>query len=149
MLLNNILIFIFFSSSIFATEKEDILNLLEKYNSAFGEANYSEIIQCFDFPTSFNLKDKTITASNKFKLRLIYKKIRGDLPDYYSYSKWEKINIQLIDNNIAIVNANFSRYDNQNTIFDSGSAIYHLRFKNNEWKIFSLTPYTTIKILNE
>lgn len=136
-------------SSAISNERENIIKLLENYNNAFGKSDYSEIINCFDYPSSFNLIDKTIIASNKLKLKFIYKKIRGDLPDYYSYSKWEKINIQLIDNNIAIVNANFSRYDNQNTIFDSGSAIYHLRFKNNEWKIFSLTPYTTIKILNE
>ena len=135
-------------SLMMSSEKQDILDILEEYNNAFGEANYSKIIKFFDYPASFNLNDKTITASNKFKLKLIYKKIRGGLPDYYSYSKWEKINVQLIDSNIAIVNADFSRYKNDDTIFYSGSAQYYLRFKDNEWKIFSLTPYTSIEILD-
>lgn len=96
----------------------------------------------------FNLKDKTITANNRFKLRFIYKKIRGDLPGYYSYSTWDGIKIQLIDDNIAIVNADFSRYKDDDTIFYSGSAQYHLRLENHKWKIFSLTPYETIKLLD-
>ena len=97
---------------------------------------------------SFNLQDKTIGASSKFKLKLIYKKIRGDLPDYYSYSKWENIDIRLIDDSIAIINANFSRYKNDDTIYDLGAAQYHMRLIKNEWKIFSLTPYARIKTLD-
>ena len=135
-------------SFIMPVEKQAIIDILERYNKVFGEANYSEIANCFDFPASFNLKNKTINASNRFKLKLIYKKIRGDLPDYYSYSKWEKIDIQLIDENIAIVNADFSRCKSNDTTFYSGSAQYHLRFKDGGWKIFSLTPYESIKILD-
>ncbi len=141
------LIFIF-STLLMPNEKENILNVLEDYNKAFGEANYSQIVSFFDYPTFFNLKDKTIIASSKFKLKLIYKKIRGSLPDYYSYSKWGEINIQLIDDKIAIVDANFLRYKNDNTIFESGSAKYHLRLEDDEWKIFGLTPYKNIEILN-
>ena len=131
-----------------ANQKQNIIDLLDQYNTAFGKADYSDIAKCFDYPAYFNLQDKTIGASGKFKLKLIYRKIRGDLPDYYSYSKWEKIDIQLIDDNIAIVNANFSRYKDDDTIYDSGSAQYHMRLINNEWKIFSLTPYTKIKTLD-
>ena len=130
------------------SQKQDILNVLEEYNKSFGEANYSEIVKFFDYPASFNLPDKTIIACSKLKLRFIYKKIRGDLPDYYSYSNWGKINIQLIDDSIAIVNADFTRHKDNGTIFYSGSAQYHLRFENDKWKIFSLTPYTSIEILN-
>ena len=77
-----------------ATERQDIVDVLENYNEAFGKADYSDIVNYFDYPASFNLQNKTIGASGKFKLKLIYKKIRGDLPDYYSYSKWDKIDIQ-------------------------------------------------------
>ena len=140
-------IFIFYSLTI-ANERQDIIDMLENYNEAFGKADYANIINCFDYPVSFNLQDKTIGASSKFKLKLIYKKIRGGLPYYYSYSKWNKIDIQLIDDSIAIVNANFSRYKDDDVIYDSGSAQYHMRLINNEWKIFTLTPYTKIKTLD-
>tara|TARA_Y100001968_G_scaffold54490_1_gene45704 strand:- start:595 stop:1038 length:444 start_codon:yes stop_codon:yes gene_type:complete len=138
--------FIFYSLAT-ATEKENIIDVLENYNEAFGKAEYSDIVNYFDYPASFNLQDKTIGASGKFKLKLIYKKIRGGLPDYYSYSKWEKIDIQLVDDSIAIVNASFSRYKDDDTIYDSGAAQYHMRLINNEWKIFSLTPYSSIETI--
>jgi len=137
-----------FISSIICSEKKEILDVLDKYNKAFGEANYSQIIKFFDYPTYFNLSDKTISAKNRFKLKLIYKKLRGDLPDYYSYSKWGNIDIQLLDSNIAIVNADFSRYKDDNSVFYTGSAQYHLRLENNQWKIFSLTPYNSAKFFD-
>ncbi len=137
-----------FISSIICSEKKQILDVLNKYNKAFGEANYSQIIKFFDYPTYFNLTDKTISATNRFKLKLIYKKLRGDLPDYYSYSKWGNIDIQLLDSNIAIVNADFSRYKDDNSVFYTGSAQYHLRLEDNQWKIFSLTPYNSTKFLD-
>ena len=144
----NLLILIVFFSLILSNQKQDIVDVLQSYNKAFGEADYSKIITFFDYPASFNLSDKTITASNRFKLRLIYKKLRGGLPDYYAYSKSGKIDIQLIDDNIAIVNAEFSRYKKDSSIFYSGSAQYHLRLQNGNWKIFSLTPYEKIMTLN-
>ena len=147
-MIRSTLISLIFFSSAMSNEKKDILDALDKYNNAFGEADYSQIVNFFDYPASFNLKNKTITAHTKFKLKLIYKKLRGDLPDYYSHSMWDKINIQLTDNNIAIVNANFSRYKEDGTKFYSGSAQYYLRFKDNMWKIFSLTPYKNIKTLD-
>ena len=82
------------------------------------------------------------------KLKLIYKKLRGALPDYYSYSKWDNIKIELLDDRVAIVSAQFSRYKNDNSVFYSGSGKYHLRFDNGEWKIFSLTPYMNVKNLD-
>ena len=33
-------------------------------------------------------------------------------------------------------------------MYDSGSAQYHMRLINDEWKIFALTPYTKIKNLD-
>tara|TARA_B100001996_G_C18652693_1_gene590033 strand:+ start:886 stop:1323 length:438 start_codon:yes stop_codon:yes gene_type:complete len=142
-----IVFFIFFSLAI-AIEKQDIIDIMDKYNKSFGEANYSELITYFDYPTSFNLQDKTIIANNRFKLKLIYKKLRGTLPDYYSYSKWDNISIELLDDRVAIVSAEFSRYKNDNSVFYSSAGKYYLRFKNGEWKIFSLTPYINIKNLD-
>ena len=140
-------IFIFYSLAI-SNERENIVNVLESYNDAFARADYSDIVNYFDYPASFNLPDKTIGASCKFKLKLIYKKIRGDLPDYYSYSEWNKIDVTLIDDSIAIVDASFSRYRKDGNIYDSGSVQYHMRLINNEWKIFTLTPYNKIKNLD-
>jgi len=143
-----IIYILIFHSLAISNKREDIVNVLESYNDAFARADYSDIVNYFDYPTSFNLEDKTIVASCKFKLKLMYKKIRGDLPDYYSYSEWNKIDIRLIDDSIAIVDASYSRYRDNGNSYDSGSAQYHMRLINNEWKIFTLTPYNKIKNLD-
>ena len=142
------LIFIIFFSILIPNQKNEIIKVLEEYNQTFVKADYSKIISYFNYPVSFNLSEKTITASNKLKLKLIYKKLRGSLPIDYAYSTWDEINIQLIDNNIAIVNADFSRYDKNDISIYSGSVIYHLRLIENNWKIFSLTPYSNTETLN-
>ncbi|MBV66952.1 MAG: hypothetical protein CMG26_01190 [Candidatus Marinimicrobia bacterium] len=130
-------------SFLFSLES-DIIKTLEDYNDAFVTEDYKNIPYFFDFPVSFNLKDKSVIAGNKLKLRLIYKKLRGGLPENYSYSKWENFNIQVLDNTLAIVDASFSRYDNDDTIIYSGNGFYTLRKIDNKWKIYSLTPYDNI-----
>ena len=130
-------------SFLFSLES-DIIKTLEDYNDAFVTEDYKDIPYFFDFPVSFNLKDKSIIAGNKLKLRLIYKKLRGGLPENYSYSKWENFNIQVLDNTLAIVDASFSRYDNDDSIIFSGNGFYTLRKIDNKWKIYSLTPYDNI-----
>tara|TARA_B100000212_G_scaffold1906_2_gene1448 strand:+ start:6283 stop:6729 length:447 start_codon:yes stop_codon:yes gene_type:complete len=130
-------------SFLFSLES-DIIKTLEDYNDAFVTEDYKNIPYFFDFPVSFNLKDKSVIAGNKLKLRLIYKKLRGGLPENYSYSKWENFNIQVLDNTLAIVDASFSRYDNDDSIIYSGNGFYTLRKIDNKWKIYSLTPYDNI-----
>ena len=130
-------------SFLFSLES-DIIKTLEDYNDAFVTEDYKNIPYFFDFPVSFNIKDKSIIAGNKLKLRLIYKKLRGGLPENYSYSKWENFNIQVLDNTLAIVDASFSRYDNDDSIIYSGNGFYTLRKIDNKWKIYSLTPYDNI-----
>ena len=136
--------FLLFLCSFLFSLENDIIETLEDYNDAFVTEDYKNIPYFFDFPVSFNLKDKSIIAGNKLKLRLIYKKLRGGLPENYSYSKWENFNIQVLDNTLAIVDASFSRYDNDYSIIYSGNGFYTLIKIDNKWKIYSLTPYDNI-----
>ena len=47
-------LFIYFSLVI-TSEKHDIIDVMNKYNESFRDANYSEIITYFDYPTSLSL----------------------------------------------------------------------------------------------
>ena len=146
-MINKILFFLFFQSLIFSNQ-DDIIDVFEDYNKSFADKDYKNIVKYFDLPVSFNLRDKTILASSNFKLKLIYRKIRGELPELYSHSVWDELTIKIIDDNIAIVNAKFSRYKNDGTIFYSGSGIYSLRKINDKWKFFSMLPYEKIEKVN-
>ena len=120
---------------------------MDNYNEAFILADYNQIIENFTFPVSLITSEKVLSIDTKFGLGFVYKKIRGDLPEFYSYSKWNNIDILLIDKNIAIVNASFSRYDKDDEKFYDGNGIYQLKKVDTEWKIFSLIPFQSIETL--
>ena len=128
-------------------DKSEILFAMNKYNEAFILADYDQIIESFIFPVSIITPERMLSIDTKLGLRFVYKKIRGDLPEFYSYSKWNKIDIQLIDKNVAIVKASFSRYDKNGKKFYDGNGIYQLKKFNNKWKIFSMIPFQFFETL--
>ena len=135
-------IIIFFCfQHLYSEDKSEILFAMNKYNEAFILADYNQIIESFIFPVSIITPERMLSIDTKLGLRFVYKKIRGDLPEFYSYSKWNKIDIQLIDKNVAIVKASFSRYDKNGKKFYDGNGIYQLKKFNNKWKIFSMIPF--------
>ena len=141
-------IILFFSfQHLYSVDRSEILLAMDKYNEAFILADYDQIIENFIFPVSIITSDRMLSIDTKFGLRFVYKKIRGDLPEFYSYSKWNNIDIQVIDENIAIVRASFSRYDKDEKKFYDGSGIYQLKKIDKEWKIFSLIPFQSIETL--
>ena len=142
-----VLILCFSFQQLESAEKSEILLAMDKYNEAFILADYDQIIENFTFPVSIITSDRMLSIDTKFGLRFVYKKIRGDLPEFYSYSKWNNIDIQVMDKNIAIVRASFSRYDKDEKKFYDGRGIYQLKKINEVWKIFSLIPFQSIETL--
>ena len=142
-----VLILCFSFQQLESAEKSEILLAMDKYNEAFILADYDQIIENFTFPVSIITSDRMLSIDTKFGLRFVYKKIRGDLPEFYSYSKWNNIDIQVMDKNIAIVRASFSRYDKDEKKFYDGRGIYQLKKINKVWKIFSLIPFQSIETL--
>ena len=142
-----VLILFFSFQHLHSADRSEILLAMDKYNEAFILADYDQIIENFTFPVSIITSDRMLSIDTKFGLRFVYKKIRGDLPEFYSYSKWNEIDIQLIDKNIAIVKASFSRYDKNEKIFYDGNGIYQLKKSDNSWKIFSLIPFQSFETL--
>ena len=141
-------IIIFFCfQHLYSEDKSEILFAMDKYNEAFILADYDQIIESFIFPVSIITSERMLSIDTKLGLRFVYKKIRGDLPEFYSYSKWNEIDIQLIDKNVAIVKASFSRYDKNGKKFYDGNGIYQLKKFNNKWKIFSMIPFQSFKTL--
>ena len=128
-------------------DKSEILYAMDKYNDAFILADYNQIIENFIFPVSIITTDGILSIDTKLGLRFVYKKIRGNLPEFYSYSKWNKIDIQLIDKNIAIVKASFSRYDKDEKKFYDGNGVYHLKKFEDQWKIFSIIPFQSFETI--
>ena len=142
-----IIIVFFCFQNLYSEDKSEILFAMNKYNEAFILADYNQIIESFIFPVSIITSERMLSIDTKLGLRFVYKKIRGDLPEFYSYSKWNNIDIQVMDKNIAIVRASFSRYDKDEKKFYDGSGIYQLKKIDKVWKIFSLIPFQSIETL--
>ena len=142
-----VLILFFSFQHLYSVDRSEILLAMDKYNEAFILADYDQIIENFTFPVSIITSERMLSIDTKFGLRFVYKRIRGDLPEFYSYSKWNNIDMQVIEKNIAIVKASFSRYDKNENKFYDGNGIYQLKKINNEWKIFSLIPFQSIETL--
>ena len=142
-----VLILFFSFQHLHSEDRSEILLAMDKYNEAFISADYDQLIENFTFPVSIITSERMLSIDTKFGLRFVYKRIRGDLPEFYSYSKWNNIDIQVIEKNIAIVKASFSRYDKNENKFYDGNGIYQLKKLNNEWKIFSLIPFQSIETL--
>ena len=83
---------------LYSDDKSEILFAMDKYNKAFILADYDEIIENFIFPVSIITSEKIFSIDTKWGLKFVYKKTRGDLPEFYSYSKWNDIDI----NNLPI-----------------------------------------------
>tara|TARA_B110000014_G_C20120996_1_gene594033 strand:- start:1360 stop:1818 length:459 start_codon:yes stop_codon:yes gene_type:complete len=122
-------------------EKNKILNILADYNYDFIKADYDAIIDYFSLPASIHLQEETINTNNPRQLKSAYKKIRKGLPDYYSHSDWKKMDVKILNNEIAIANTMFSRYKKNGEVYFTGAALYYFRKINNQWKILSVTPY--------
>ena len=76
---------------------------------------------------------------------------RGNFQEFFDHVKdirpslrqkdWKKMDVKLINENIALVNAMFSRLNKKGENYFTGAAIYTFRKDNKSWKILSITPY--------
>ena len=51
------------------------------------------------------------------------------------------MNVKVMNEGIALVNAMYSRIDKSNTSYFTGAAMYSFRKVDKKWKIFSITPF--------
>ena len=122
-------------------EKNKILNIMVDHNYELTAKDYGVIGNFFTFPFTFNDLDKTLDAKNEKELKKIFKKLRRGLPKDHSHRDWKKMNVKLLNNNIALVNSMFSRFNKKGEIYFTGSELYIFRKADNSWKISSITPY--------
>ena len=75
------------------------------------------------------------------ELKKVLKKLYRKLPKGHSHRDWRKMDVKLVNDNIALVNAMFSRFNKKGENYFTGAAMYTFRKDDNSWKILSITPY--------
>ena len=95
----------------------------------------------FTFPFTINEMETTLYATNLKELKKVLKKLYRKLPKGHSHKDWKKMDVKRVNDNIALVNAMFSRYNKKGENYFTGAAMYTFRKDDNSWKILSITPY--------
>ena len=122
-------------------EKNKILNIMVDHNYDLTDQKYNNLETYFCFPFLYNDSEKVKSALNLRELKKILKRVRKELPKNHSHIDWKKMNVKVMNEGIALVNAMYSRIDKSNTSYFTGAAMYSFRKIDKKWKIFSITPF--------
>ena len=122
-------------------EGNKILNVMVDHNYELDKENYGSLEDYFTFPFTYNEMEKTIYATNQKELKKVLKKLYRKLPKDHSHKDWKKMDVKLVNDQIALVNAMFSRFNKKGENYFTGAAMYTFRKDDNSWKILSITPY--------
>ena len=122
-------------------EKNKILNIMVDHNYDLTDQKYGNLETFFCFPFLYNDAEEIKSAMNIRELKKLLKKMRKELPKDHSHIDWKRMDVKLINEGIAVVNAMYSRMDKGNTNYFIGAAMYSFRKIDEKWKIFSITPF--------
>jgi len=122
-------------------EQNDILNTMVYHNYDLDDGKYDNLDTYFSFPFAYNEKDDSQIVKNQRELKKFFKKIKKTYPRDHSHCDWKSMDVKLLNERIAIVNAMFSRIKNNGTTYFTGVAMYSFRKVDDSWKIFAITPF--------
>ena len=120
-----------------------IINLWEEYSRAFEYSDFKKIKTYFTYPVTFSLLGDPVIVKNENDLIKLYNQIRSNVQVGYKYSKLEKSRIIWISKDVCILDATYSRFNqNYDKIF-TGRGIYMYKRVENSWKMFSMSGIET------
>ena len=122
-------------------EKNKILNIMVDHNYDLTDQKYGNLETYFCFPFLYNDSEEVKSAMNARELKKLLKRMRKKLPKNHSHIDWKKMNVKVMNEGIALVNAMYSRIDKSDTNYFKGAAMYSFRKIDKKWKIFSITPF--------
>ncbi len=122
-------------------EKNKILNIMVDHNYDLTDQKYNNLETYFCFPFLYNDSEEVKSAINARELKKLFKGMRKKLPKNHSHIDWKKMDVKIINDGIALVNAMYSRFDKSDTNYFTGAAMYSFRKVDKKWKIFSITPF--------
>ena len=122
-------------------EKNKILNIIVDHNYDLEDQKYGNLETYFCFPFLYNYSEEVKSAINARELKKLLKRMRKKLPKNHSHIDWKKMDVKIINDGIALVNAMYSKIDKSDTNYFTGAAMYSFRKVDKKWKIFSITPF--------
>ena len=146
-----ILSFIFISTQNISDEiivDTDVEDMYLRYNKAWSEGDFETITnEIYSAPFSLYLQDSTIILNSPEDIKNFFIITFDELEmNNYGYSirnSWESYKL---DDNLVIVEQNFTRFLKDSTIMGPAerTASYILRKSNGKFQITGMVPHTTI-----
>ena len=125
--------------------EKQIIDNWEEYSKAFEYADYQKIASCFTYPLTFSLLDNPQIISNKKDLIAFYKKMRTNVQDGYKYSLLDKSRIVWLSKDVYMIDATYSRYNDEYKRIFQGRGVYMYKKTDNKWKMFSVSSLPIAK----
>ena len=126
----------------------EITSMYSKYVSAWSDADFTTITEdIYQLPFSLYLNDTTIIYNSKEELESFLTTSFNTLEENnYGYSTTNSWEHYKKDNNIVVIEMNFTRFLKDSSIMGAKNrtATYILRKKNNKYKISALIPHTPV-----
>ena len=119
--------------------EKKIIERWEEYSKAFEYSDFDKIKTYFTFPVTLSLFDNPIVINDEDELIKFYKQIRKNVQDGYKYSKLKKSRVIWISKNICVLDATYSRYnDNYENIAIVSHGEFIFRFINKYGEILKI-----------
>ena len=116
-----------------------IIDKWEEYSKAFEYSDFEKIKTYFTYPVTLSVFGNPTIINNEKDLVKFYKQIRNQLQDGYKYSMLEKSRVIWISKEICMLDATYSRFnDNYKRIY-TGRGIYMYKRIDKSWKMFSMS----------
>ena len=116
-----------------------IIDKWEEYSKAFEYSDFEKIKTYFTYPVTLSVFGNPTIINNENDLVKFYKQIRNQVQDGYKYSMLEKSRVIWISKEICMVDATYSRFnDNYKRIY-TGRGLYMYKRIDKSWKMFSMS----------
>jgi len=127
---------LFISLHIYAQNDKGLESMIVKkwmdYSKAFEYKDYDRIANHFTYPAVTNFATPLI-VENKNSMIELYKSDRENLQDDYKYSLLEDWKLLNISDNLIILDAYYSRYNDKYELIISGRGLYTYKNINGLW----------------
>ena len=119
--------------------EKQIIDNWEEYSKAFEYADYDKIASYFTYPLTFSLLENPQIITNQKDLIAFYKQMRTNVQQGYKYSLLDKSRIVWFSKEAYMVDATYSRYNDEYKRIFQGRGVYMYKKIDNKWKMFSVS----------
>jgi hypothetical protein len=136
------------SGQLESTEKAEVERAMSEYTDAFIRGDISAIGQKIHAPFTYISSQRVEVFSTTSEIEAWYGDRLRDLKQRgYSYSKRSETHVKLLDRNIALVSAIYTRYRADGSELETNGNTYLLQKTEGKWKIVVTTRHLPANVV--